>query len=165
MESQLNELQFIYSFIQNIIDAYSIKESKKIGDEVTVKGVNVIDVLDPEVTCTFTFYRPDGSVAKDINGKLSSSLNYAEDHTFVIDAYGSWLVEYVATDTNGKQNVSTYTITVPDVVPPVVTLENKVTSAIVNTKINLAKATVTDNMGEVTVTVLLKDAFGRYQIL
>ena len=147
------------------IDAYSVKESKKIGDEVTIKGVNVIDVLDPEVTCTFTLYRPDGSVAKDVNGKLSSSLDYTEDHIFVIDAYGSWLVEYVATDTNGKQSVYTYTINVPDVVPPVITLENIVTSAKTNTKVALAKANVTDNMGEVTVTVLLKDAYGRYQIV
>ena len=145
------------------IDQRPISGYREMGTVVTIFGCNILDVLDPNIRYTFKVLRPDGSIAKDVNGKPLENVNPSVDYEVLLDECGSWMVEYTAKDSGGKGEDYSYAINVPDSVSPTVELTGGDRTGKMGQKIQLAMATVSDNMGETTVYVFVKDSDGKYQ--
>ena len=145
------------------IDQCPILGYSEMGTSVTISGINIIDILDPNVECTFKVFRPDGTIAKDVNGVLLDNVDPSVDYEICLDESGNWMVEYTAKDSGGKHEDYEYAINVPDIIPPTLELLGGDRIGRIGQRMQLATVTASDNMGEVTIYSFIKDCDGRYQ--
>ncbi len=132
------------------------------GTELTIKPAIIADVLDPNLTVTMEVVGPDGNPVKSTDGKLLDDCSVEETYTICPTQYGSYMIMYTATDTGGRKASPAYGFIVIDNVAPVISLENKVTTAKVGEFVALAKATASDaNDGSVKVYATVKAPDGR----
>lgn len=98
-----------------------------LGDEVDLTTAVAADVLDPNIQSSYTVYAPDGSVAKDVNGKELKEIPIDESYRIKLEDYGVYRVSYLATDWNGKsEKLFSYALEVVDSIPPVIILNGEV---------------------------------------
>lgn len=118
------------------------------GENAFLPTVEVFDVLS-DAYATVTVKGPDGKYRlQDEDAK--------EIHTFKLDAFGSYLVNYKATDSVG--NTATYTkkIVVYDFVAPEITITGKLKDIYnLNAEISIPSYTVKDNLNDYTLDVFL----------
>ena len=100
---------------------------KSVGDLITVKGIYVCDVLDPDYTVAYCIKRPNGEYVVDENGLMLSPQNtdYAKDYTFRATEYGYYTVGITVEDFFGNMSNFEYTISVDDAEAPVAVLKTE----------------------------------------
>lgn len=109
------------SLVNELSGRYSL------GDIVELTTAIAVDVLDPNITASYTVYAPDGSIAKDINGTELKEIPVDESYTLKLEAYGVYRVAYTATDWNGRaEQTFSYVLEVVDAIPPVIILNGEV---------------------------------------
>ena len=98
---------------------------KSVGDLITVKGIAVCDILDPDYTVSYCIKRPNGEYVVDENGLMLSAQNtdYRKTYTFRATEYGYYAVEIIVQDFMGNSSNFEYTISVADIEAPVVSLK------------------------------------------
>lgn len=137
-----------------------------LGDMIDLTTAVALDVLDPNISSVYTVYAPDGSVARDINGKVLENISVNESYRLKLTDYGIYRVAFEAVDWNGKKEKTfSYVLEVVDAVPPVIILNGEVPGeAKVGEVIHipLARALdLIDGAREVYAFILRPD--GRYQ--
>lgn len=117
-----------------------------IGDVVELTTAIAVDVLDPNITSSYTVYAPDGSIAKDVNGMELASIPVNESYSLCLDHYGVYRVSFAASDWNGREETTfSYVLEVADAVPPVIVLNGDVpTEAAVGDTIAIPLARAVD---------------------
>ncbi len=136
------------------------------GTELIVKPAIIADVLDPNVTVTMEIVGPDGKPVKDTDGKLLDNCSVDETYTIRPTKCGSYMIKYTATDTGGRKASPAYGFIVIDNVAPVISLENKVTTAKVGEFVAIAKATALDAIdGSVKVYATVKAPDSRIYLI
>ena len=84
------------------------------------------DVIDPNVDCTVTVTKPDGSIMKDVNGVELKDLPANAEYIIKLTEYGQYQVMYTSTDWAGGKGISTYAVNVFDQKAPKVSLKGTV---------------------------------------
>lgn len=138
-----------------------------VGTVVKLSEVIFCDVLDPHVKATLKVTAPDGGSVTDLGGvTLDGGDGAAQSpcvmHEIRLDSYGRYSVSYTATDGSDNNYRYSYSITVADITPPVITLGEADKLAKVGDTVKIASATVTDDRSEnLTVSVYLTLPDGR----
>ena len=122
----------------------------KLGECVTVPKALCIDVLDPFVSANVSVSFGKNSV-RSVDGVELKVQDISRDWQFVADAYGDYIVTYVATDGAGKKQQYNYIITVLDSGLPTITVNGNIpTEVSLGASIELPSATVVDDVdGEI----------------
>lgn len=119
------------------------------GEEVTLSGAFVYDTVNPMCTLTLEITDPDGKYVKSKDKiSLDGKQDATKDYTIVLEKYGDYTIQYVATDGQGKSTEYVYAITSKDVTNPELTLKSHKTSAKKGSEIKVAKTKVKDNITE-----------------
>jgi hypothetical protein len=128
----------------------------KLGESVTVPKALCMDVLDPFVSASVTVSFGKTYV-QSTDGISLNAQDVSRDWQFVAEAYGDYIVTYVAVDGVGKKQQYSYIITVLDSGLPVVTVNGKVQdTASLGDSIALPTATVTDDVDkEISYKILV----------
>lgn len=124
---------------------------KQVGGMITVEGIAVCDVLDPDYEVSYCIKRPNGEYVIDENGLVLSSENtdYTKDYTFRAIEYGFYIVEITAKDFSGNMARFEYTINVDDIESPVVELQTQMPKEIkVGEALIISNVNVFDNISE-----------------
>ena len=126
-----------------------------------------MDVLDGEVSGTFTVKDPSGNIVTDIyNNRLENSA-FVETK-INLTQYGTYIVTFYASDTAGNiSNTFAYTLSVPDEVAPVLQVSGVVASKVkVGDTVGLPTATATDNYdAKLNVQIMVIDPVGHTSII
>lgn len=121
-----------------------------LGSTYTVDPAEAHDVLAPYSSVSFTVTGPDGQVVKDVNGVALEKLPATESHTFSLDAYGSYLVNFTSQEVGWAwQNSSTYAYSVQaiDTTAPSLRLLGKMPETVkVGGKITLPEVEAHDDL-------------------
>ncbi len=113
-----------------------------------IPTVSVFDVLG-EASATLTVKAPDGSF------KLKN-VNPIEPQSFLLDAFGNYILTYSVQDSSGNFISYPRKITVFDNVAPTLTVNNNLKNSYkINSKITIPSYSISDNLGQYTVDVLL----------
>ena len=128
------------SLVNELSGRYSL------GDVVQLTTAIAADVLDPNITASYTVYAPDGSIARDVNGTELKDVPVDTSYQLRLDAYGVYRVAYTATDWNGRsEQTFSYVLEVVDAIPPVIILNGEVPSeAAVGSAIDIPLARAVD---------------------
>ena len=120
---------------------------KQIGETFVLPKAIAGDLFDPNVAFTVSVFYQDGTVIRDVNGKLLKNVDPTVAYTVRLEQYGRYMVSYVAVDSVENENSWAYPITVKDETPPTLTFEGKmIGEAKVGDTIVLPKFTVKDNV-------------------
>lgn len=142
--SKINNQMFSSKGLDGIeprIYAEALRGYKPIGTEVTLKASMAVDVLCPTVTYTVRVTDPSGNTAQDISGiKMDENADLSIDHILRLDKVGKYTIKLEASDKADNRTSYIFTITVTDITPPELTLENAATSAKVGDSVRLAEA-------------------------
>ena len=118
------------------------------NESAYIPTVSIFDVLG-EATSSLTVKAPDGSF------KLRN-VDPTKPQTFPLDAFGSYILTFKAEDSAGNTVSYPRKITVFDNVPPTLTVKNNLKASYkINAQIKIPTYTVSDNLGQYTVDVLL----------
>ena len=118
------------------------------GEVAYVPTVTLFDVLS-EATASLTVKAPDGSF------KLKN-VDPTEQQAFTLDAFGSYILTFSATDTAGNFVSYPRKITVFDTVAPTLDVNSKLKDSYkINSEITIPSYKVSDNLGQYTVDVFL----------
>ena len=148
--------QAIYNMQEDIVPPQVWFESyaggvKSVGDLITVEGIAVGDVLDPDYTVSYCIIRPNGEYVVDENGLMLSAQNtdYKKAYTFRTTEYGYYKVEIIATDSVGNSTNYEYTISVADIEAPVVTLKKEMPKEIkAGEALTISELFISDNISK-----------------
>ncbi len=117
-----------------------------VGTLITISPADYFDVLDPTVTPSFSVKDPNGNyVVTTDNTVLNGSCDPYKEYSFIASVYGDYMISYQCQDTVNKPISYEPGFSVVDLVAPVVTFINPVTSANVGQTITLANVNVSDN--------------------
>jgi hypothetical protein len=114
-----------------------------------VDSVFAKDVLDNQVTISYSVKAPDGSYAVSIDGvTLDESADYTRSYQIKATSLGRYRVTVTAEDSSLNMNVNnSYPITVTEREKPTITLsKGYATSAKVGENVAVASFTVSDNV-------------------
>lgn len=133
-----------------------------INEEVELPGAFVYDTLDPVCSMQLVVTGPDNETVTDVNGVLlDGTQDISADYTIKLEQYGDYTIAYFAEDGANKTANYIYAITSKDVEAPSVTLAKHKESAKVGDSVQVAEATVEDNITEeCTVAVYVYDPEG-----
>lgn len=125
----------------------------KLGDVITLPEVIANDVLAGDVNAYITMTAPDGTVMSTVNGIRLENLFYDGSLLQVkLTQYGSYVFSVNARDAEWNEAFLSVVVWVSDTEVPVLTLSGSiVTEANVGDKINVPKASCTDNLSQTTV--------------
>lgn len=122
---------------------------RNVGDIVTIAATYAEDVLDPDITFSMYVRTPDDTMAVAVDGTvLDSTADPTKAYQLELTQYGRYEVYYEAEDTNGRQSIYSYLITVADIVAPEVEFVDPVTEASVGDDVPFAETKITDNLSE-----------------
>ena len=125
----------------------------KEGSVYDIPSAFALDVLDPVVNFVLTVENPDGTIAVDTDGNQIADADPTVERQMVLSQIGIYLCTYTATDTSRRVSSFSISVSVPDLVPPVIEISGSVpASAKLNEKITLPAAKAYKN-GEVLVAV------------
>lgn len=116
------------------------------------------DTLDPFVAFSLTVTAPDGSIAKDVDGKPLENVDPTVVYEVKCDAYGQYRVSYTAIDNfNGIPAQWGYNVTVEDEIAPEIKFSGAaVGTAKVGDLIAIPDFTVTDNLSATENITVMK---------
>lgn len=120
---------------------------KTFGERITLPAAKAFDVLDPNVQFSVTVTKPNGEVLTDVYGYVLQDVDPMVEYTIALDAYGTYMVTYTATDTVGNDPEFWYSVIVKDEIPPTLTFTGKSeTQAKVGDTLVLPSFQVEDNV-------------------
>lgn len=137
-----------------------IEREKNFGDSVKIPAAKSFDVLDQDVTLTVSVMDKTG--------------NYLIDHQvidkdlyFTARSYGTYQVEYEASDSAGNVLVQSFAIDIRDTIAPKLTLLGEIPKTVkIGQKIKLPGATVSDNVSvNIKVYMFVTDKYGKISIV
>ena len=96
-----------------------------VKSEYVVTSALASDAVDPNVTCTVTVKKPDGSIIKDVNGLELKNVPADKDYVIQLMNYGQYQVEYKSTDWAGNDGKSSYAVNVFDQKAPKLSLKSE----------------------------------------
>ena len=136
-----------------------------LGEVFTVDSVFVKDVLDNQVTVSYSVKAPNGKYAVSVDGvTLDETADYSRSYQIQATTLGKYKVSVVAEDSSLNRNTSnSYFITVTEREKPTITLSSDyATTASVGETVAVASFTVTDDVnGDKCKTYLfVKDSKG-----
>ena len=124
----------------------------KIGAMVAVYPATVTDVISPYLRENFSFYAvaPSGKTVVSVdNVKMENGCPINRAYSFKIEEYGTYYITYSYKDFNGNDTTINLPIIIAEETPPTLKIEGleegDVQKAKVNTKVVVAKYTVSDN--------------------
>lgn len=128
----------------------------KLGETVTISKALCIDVLDPFVNGNVSVSFGKNYV-QSVDGAELKNQDLSRDWQFVANAYGDYIVTYVATDGAGRKQQYNYIVTVLDSGLPVITVNGSVKSSVaLGEAVELPSATVTDDVdGDIVCKVFV----------
>jgi hypothetical protein len=129
-------------FVESITGNYSI------GDTILLKAGYAADVLDTYLTYTFIVKSGDDFVEADDGTLLDGTQNPYIDYSITFDKLGTLILTYNAKDSANQVAEYTYTIKCIDSTAPEIQLKDIKDKGKLNSDIEVAKATVTDNVTE-----------------
>ncbi|MBQ8374852.1 MAG: hypothetical protein IJX98_04680 [Clostridia bacterium] len=133
-------------YMKPMLYVVSEESSYTMGNVAKIPYAYCADILDPFVTLSFSVETPDGEIATSVDGvRLENVTDLDREYFFNIDSYGIYYVTYTATDTSGRSLPLTYSLTVPDTIPPTVRLTNKTVNAKTGDAVSVATAEINDN--------------------
>ncbi|MBQ7995750.1 MAG: hypothetical protein IJ247_06040 [Bacilli bacterium] len=113
---------------------------KEKGETFTISPAIAFDVLDPSVELKLKVTGPDGNIVTSLDGNPLSEISADRSYEIVLDQYGSYGINYMATDSSGNTRTNGINLTV---------VQNT------NPKINITSSYKTEiNLGE---TIILPD--------
>ena len=115
------------------------------GETYTVNPIYAVDVLDPYTEITFSVRVPSGGYATSTDGKELKNVSATEVYTLIANEYGKYSFTYSYKDTSGNSDGFTVSLSVLDVVKPVVTPEKEVIRGKVGQALNVPAYQVTDD--------------------
>lgn len=136
--------------------------SYDLGETYVLPRAFAGDVLSPETELILNVYAPNGQIARDVNGKKLENVDPAEEYEIMLDSYGQYRVEYIATEKNwwGRSKPFQYMITVYDGEAPEILFTEEIKRvAKVGEVYSLPKFDVKDN-----VTAADKIVVGKYVV-
>lgn len=119
---------------------------KVIGDTVSIPRIYIADILDPNVSVSYSVYAPDRNYVTDIDGVVLNSVDHTKAYTFVVDQIGTYSVSMYAEDSFGNYSKYSFGITVEDDKAPILVLSQGVEKCKVGETVQLKSATVQDNL-------------------
>jgi hypothetical protein len=128
--------------IEKVTGNYSI------GDTILLKAGYAADVLDTYLTYTFVVKSGDNFIRSDDGTLLDGTQNPYSDYSITFDKLCSLILIYNAKDSANRVAEYTYTIKCIDSTAPEIQLKDIKDKGKLNTNIEVAKATVTDNVTE-----------------
>lgn len=133
-----------------------------LGETLKLPKIIANDVLSGNVDAYVTVTMPSGTVAKDSLSRLMDEFLYdGSEIEVLLSEYGDYKIVVKATDVSGNVSTSNLRVSVVDKEKPQMTVNgNVVETAKVGDKINLPKATATDNYAEPTISVYVICAGG-----
>ena len=120
-----------------------------LGQTFTVDSVFVKDVLDNQVTVSYSVKAPDGKYAVSVDGvTLDETADYSRSYEIKATLLGRYRVTVTAEDSSLNMNVNnSYPITITEREKPTITLsKDYATSAKVGETVAVASFTVSDNV-------------------
>ena len=133
----------------------------KSGEEVTVARAIGTDIFDPYVTGYVTVQKiGEGYVTTKDGITLSpqTKASFSNNYSFIADDYGNYRVSYVVEDSYGQKVEYSRNLRVIDSEAPAITVSGDVPkNGTVGQSISLPSATATDNVSEVSVSVIVID--------
>ena len=138
-----------------------------IGTVLDIKPAVIADVLDTNVTGGITVRTPKGEYAVALDGTVLNNADPTKSYQIQVNEYGIYVGTYKVVDTSQNETSIPFTINVPDVIPPVLTVDSEVNVTVkVGEIFELPTATVTDNLGgDLTVHVLVMTPNHRTMLL
>ena len=92
---------------------------------------------------------PNGEYVTAKDGTLlNEKADPTKSYEIVLESFGRYEVYYSAADSNGKEMIYSYMLTVSDIVAPEVELTDKVTEAKVGETVLIAETEITDNLSK-----------------
>lgn len=131
-----------------------------INTKITVPTAKAYDVLSSQALVQVSVTAPDGSMV--VEQVSADSKNH-----FEASMYGTYRVNYTASDDVGNVRTSTYNIKVPDTIPPEIEISGEVPRRAQKGKeVELPDAVVTDNFDkEIELEIYVTDPTGRRKLL
>lgn len=127
----------------------SARGYKDVGEVFTIVPSFAMDVLDPDITFTMYVKDPNGEYVTAKDGTLlNEKADPTKSYEIVLESFGRYEVYYSAADSNGKEMIYSYMLTVSDIVAPEVELTDKVTEAKVGETVLIAETEITDNLSK-----------------
>lgn len=96
-----------------------------IKSEYVVTPAVASDVIDPNVSCTVTVIKPDGSIMKDVNGLELKEVPSDKSYVIKLMDYGQYQVKYNSADWTNNKGDSSYAVNVFDQRAPKVSLKSE----------------------------------------
>lgn len=138
-----DDADFVRPFV-SVEGAY--KSTYKYNEIATIFSALAFDVLDPEVVTSVTVKDQVGNIITSIDGILLDEVSFAKSYQVELSKYGSYLVTYKASDTNGSGTATfTYALYVADVEKPVIMItKDNISSVKRNNTFDIQPATAND---------------------
>lgn len=145
-----------------------INDGKKVmGDKIIISGLYIEDVIRFDKSAKLTVKAPDGSVCVCDGITMKDVKDFSRVYEIEITQLGTYTISGSYSDGNNSEKINVK-INVYDDVAPVITIsdENKHNAAYVGGTYKIAKATATDNSGEVVdVLVMVLDTTGKVHVV
>ena len=131
-----------------ILERQEVSFVGKINETITLFACDYFDLFDPNLTISFSAYGPDGETLMSVDGVLLENADPHKDYQILLDAYGTYEVQYSAKDFAGNMNRYSYVVTVKDRIAPTVTLSDSYTTTCKKgDKVTVASVTAMDDTG------------------
>ena len=149
------------------ISMTSARGYRDVGEVFTIVPSFAMDVLDPDITFMMYVKKPDGTYVTAKDGTvLNEKADPTKSYEIVLDTFGRFEVYYSATDSNGKQIVYSYMLTVADIVAPEVEFIDLVSESKIGETVLIADTKITDNLStQFTVINYLELPDGKFVAL
>ena len=145
-----------------------ITGDRKLNETIVLEEAFAIDVLCNARSFTLKVIDPNENFVVAENGVTLNGVDNDPSARYEIklSMYGEYCVEYRAVDSNGKENLVVYYVTVKDDIPPELSLGNAVVSAKVGETVKVAEFTATDNISkEVSSFICVEGPNGIYTLV
>lgn len=119
---------------------------KSIGETITLEAFYAGDVLDPNTKVSMNVMLNDKYITSADGITLQNITDTAREYIIELTEYGTYMVNYSVTDSNGNSSSYSYAINVVELEAPAVTIGSYTDSGRVNERIKVATISVTDNV-------------------
>ncbi len=128
-----------------------------LGERVFLPPMIAMDVLDPNVTFTFTVTTPKGKTVTATDGTLLRNADPTKGYYITVEEFGQYLISYKAEDTSKRKMSGSYVINVMDDIAPTISFKQDfVTTVSVGRAICIPEWTVSDNISSADDIIVSK---------
>ena len=128
----------------------TVTGDRKLNETIVLEEAFAVDVLCNSHSFGLTVTDPNGKfvVAQDGTTLNGVDNDPSARYEIKLSVYGEYCVEYKSVDSNGKENLVVYYLTVKDDVAPEISLGAAVVTAKVGETVKVAEFTATDNVSK-----------------